>query len=248
MQTMLLGKIRRPATNRQGFDAAASMIGQEKARRAAGDDTAGASIKSAACSCGDDSKNNCNGAARAESPQSAGTDEPCVDFISADDMRRLDDGELVDLGRLVWIAEYISTKHAEKGALGDVTGQLMSIIRNSAESLDVIEDDVQEMLISAQASFERIREMHTRMCGDGSDSLGGGIRSEPEADPDAEAGPVPAVTSAAGSAKEAVADTAVHPVAAATAAAEEEPTKEAASCGSLGCSAMPSLADIEIKN
>ncbi len=247
MQTMLLGKIRRPATNRQGFDAAASLIGQEKARRAAGDDTAGASIKSAACSCGDDSKNNCNDAARAAAPQSAGTEEPCIDFISADDMRRLDDGELVDLGRLVWIAEYISTKHAEKGALGDVTGQLMSIIRNSAESLDVIEDDVQEMLISAQASFERIREMHTRMCGDGSDSLGGGIRSEPGTDSYAEAGPVATVASAAGSAKEAVADTAVRSVAT-TAAAEEEPAKEAASCGSLGCSAMPNLADIEIKN
>ena len=247
MQTMLLGKIRRPATNRQGFDAAASLIGREKARRAAGDDTAGASIKSAACSCGDDSKNNCNDAAPTAAPQSAGTEEPCIDFMSADDMRRLDDGELVDLGRLVWIAEYISTKHAEKGALGDVTGQLMSIIRNSAESLDVIEDDVQEMLISARASFERIREMHTRMCGDGSDSLGGGIRSGPEADPDVEAGPVPAVTSAAGSAKEAATETAGHATATAT-ATEEEPAKEAASCGSLGCSAMPSLADIEIKN
>ncbi|MCE2497652.1 MAG: hypothetical protein J4F28_01415 [Nitrosopumilaceae archaeon] len=246
MQTMLLGKIRRPATSRRGLDAAASMIGREKARRAAEDDTAGA-----ACSCDNDdaggSNDNCSDAARPRVPQPAGA-EPCIDFISADDMRRLDDGELVDLDRLVWIAEYIATKHAEKGALGDVTGQLMSIIRNSAESLDVIEGDVQEMLFSAEASLERIREMHTNMCGDGPYSLGGGVRPAPEANSDAAAGPVATVTSTAGSAKAAVTDTTttIHPTA--TAVAEAEPAKKAASCGILGCSAMSNLDDIEIKD
>lgn len=238
MQTMLLGKIRRPVTSRRGLDAAASLIDQEKTRRAAENDTAGAAIKSTTCTAAS-GDGTCIPA-----PQSAGA-EPCIDFISADDMRRLDDGELVDLGRLVWIAEYISTKHAEKGALGDVTGQLVSIIRSSAESLDVIEDDVQEMLISAQTSLERIREMHTHMCGDGSYSLGDRIRSEPEANSDAVAEPAATVTSAAGSARAAVVDTTIHPAAT---AAEEEPTKKAASCGSLGCSAMPSLTDIEIKD
>ncbi len=251
MQTMLLGKIRRPATHRRGLDAAASLVDQEKVRRAAGDDTADAAVKSAACCCGGGTDNSCNDAARAtesgdgtraNAPRFAEA-EPCVDFISADDMRRLDDGELVDLGRLVWIAEYIATKHAEKGALGDVTNQLMSIIRDSAESLDVIEGDVQGMLISAQTSLERIREMHTHMCGDGPYSLDNGDRSGPEAGSDAVAGPAATVTSAAGSSKTAAADAAVHP-----APAEEEPSKEDASCGSLGCSAMPNLADIEIKD
>lgn len=251
MQTMLLGKIRRPATHRRGLDAAASLVDQEKVRRAAGGDTADAAIKNAACSCGGGTDNSCNDAARtaesgdgtrANAPQFAEA-EPCIDFISADDMRRLDDGELVDLGRLVWIAEYIATKHAEKGALGDVTNQLMSIIRASAESLDVIEGDVQGMLISAQTSLERIREMHTNMCGDGPYSLDSGARSGPEAGSDAVAGPVATVTSAAGSPKTAAADTVVH-----STLAEGEPPKKAASCGSLGCSAMPNLTDIEIKD
>lgn len=249
---MLLGKIRRPATRRRGLDAAASLVDREKARRAAGDDAAGAAAKSAACSCGGGVDSSCNDGdcaaasgdgAHAPRPAEA---EPCVDFISADDMRRLDDGELVDLGRLVWIAEYIATKHAEKGALGDVTRQLVSIIRDSAESLDVIEGDVQGMLISAQTSLERIREMHEHMCGDGPYSLGSGDRPGPGADSGAAAGPAAAVTSAAGSPKAAAADTAVHPAPAT--AAGEEPPKKAASCGSLGCSAMPSLADIEIRD
>ena len=242
---MLLGKIRRPATSRLRLDAASSLVGREKARRAAGDDAAGAAIKSAAPDAGH-AVTSGDGIC-APTPQSAGAEEPCTDFISADDMRRLDDGELVDLGRLVWIAEYIAAKHVEKGALGDVTSQLMSIIRDSAESIDVIEDDVQGMLISAQASLERIREMHTRMCGDGSYSLGGGIRSGPEADSDAAAGPVATEALAAESAKVEVADTTVHPTAT-TATTEEGPAREAASCGSLGCRAMPSLADIEIKD
>ena len=85
-------------------------------------------------------------------------------LISASDLRQLDNGELQDLGRLVWIAEYISSKHVDKTNMRDMVRPLVATIRKSAESIGMVEDDVQELLLSAKASLDCLADAHTSVC------------------------------------------------------------------------------------
>ncbi len=85
-------------------------------------------------------------------------------LISADDLRQLDNGELQDLSRLVWIAEYLSSIHADKEKMRDTVNLLVGTIRSSADSIDMINDDVQQLLLSAKTSLEHLSDAHDNMC------------------------------------------------------------------------------------
>lgn len=85
-------------------------------------------------------------------------------LISAADLQQLDNGELQDLGRLVWIAEYLSSKHIDKKNMRDVVKPLVTTIRSSAESIDMIESDVHELFLSAKTSIDCLADAHSNMC------------------------------------------------------------------------------------
>ncbi len=100
-------------------------------------------------------------------------------IITADDIRQLDNGELADLERLVWIAEYLATIHANRREMRAMITPLVTLIRDSAESIDVIGDDVQEMLVSAETALGSLKDVHTSMmCGGGSEAPGQGAASK----------------------------------------------------------------------
>lgn len=94
------------------------------------------------------------------------------DLISAEDIRLFNNRELVDVDRLVWIAEYLAARHADKKKMRTVMTSLVDAIRSSADSIELIEDDVHELILSAQTSLERLKDVHVDMC-EGHESYSG---------------------------------------------------------------------------
>ena len=91
----------------------------------------------------------------------AGADAP----VEEDDLAgALTDEEVADLGKLVEIAEYILVKHAEKKNLHSLLAPLVKTVRESAESLTLLDDEIEEMLLSTETALGRMREMHSSMC------------------------------------------------------------------------------------
>jgi len=92
--------------------------------------------------------------------------DACSGMITAEDIKRLDDGELADLDRLVWIAQYVVTRHADKKELRDLMEPIVSAIKESADEIGTIQDDVHGMLLSAETSLGTLKEMHANVCAD----------------------------------------------------------------------------------
>lgn len=86
--------------------------------------------------------------------------------VSGCELKTLSDDELTDLGRLVEIAEYVLVKYYEKKNFHSILEPFVEMIRESAESLNLLEDDVEELLLAAESSIGRIREVHNGMCQD----------------------------------------------------------------------------------
>lgn len=92
--------------------------------------------------------------------------DACSGMITAEDIKRLDDGELADLDRLVWIAQYVATRHADKKELRDLMEPIVSAIKESADEIGAIQDDVHGMLLSAETSLGTLKEMRANVCAD----------------------------------------------------------------------------------
>lgn len=146
-----------------------SCIGAERQRRRSSSDRADADANTAAED--DMSKDTApaggrDGAGQDALPATAPSPAAVGTTVSGCDLRTLSDEELADLGRLVEIAEYILVKHCEKKNFHSILEPFAAMIRESVESLTLLEDDVEELLLSAEYSIGRIRDMHIGMCGE----------------------------------------------------------------------------------
>lgn len=73
-------------------------------------------------------------------------------------LANLSEEELHDLGKLVKIADYLVCKCGEKEELKEVIKDLNSTILQAYESLQVMDDDVSEMIYSAESCVVGIRD------------------------------------------------------------------------------------------
>jgi len=69
--------------------------------------------------------------------------------------------ELQDLGKIVRLADFMLFKYEDKKETRSILKQFVSIIRDSAESIEEIDDEVSELIISAEDSINKIKEIHT---------------------------------------------------------------------------------------
>ncbi len=76
---------------------------------------------------------------------------------------RLSQEQLRDLGEILRLADYILTKHEDKKDLHDLLGEFVAMIRDSAGSIDEIDSDIDELVLSAEASISLIRDAQTRV-------------------------------------------------------------------------------------
>lgn len=71
--------------------------------------------------------------------------------------------ELQDLRKIVGLADFMLHKYEDKKDTKSILEYFVSIIRESAESIESIDDEVSELIISAEDSISKIKELHTNI-------------------------------------------------------------------------------------
>ena len=86
------------------------------------------------------------------------TKSPDVDKIN-----KLSLEELQDLGKIVGIADFMLCKYADKKEMNSILKHFVSIISDTANSLEDLDDEISELIISAEDSINRVKDMHTHI-------------------------------------------------------------------------------------
>ena len=87
--------------------------------------------------------------------QSNNSINPKIDKLSLE--------ELQDLDKIVRIADFMLFKYEDKKETSSLLKNFVSIIRDSAESIEEIDDEVSELIISAEDSINKLKEIHTNV-------------------------------------------------------------------------------------
>lgn len=71
--------------------------------------------------------------------------------------------ELQDLNKLVGIADFMLCKYSDKKELHTILQYFKSVISDTANSLVEIDDEVSELILSAEDSISKVKDMHTNI-------------------------------------------------------------------------------------
>lgn len=78
----------------------------------------------------------------------------------------LSEEELKDFQKLVQIADYIVCKHEEKSDLCQVLREFSSMINESYSSMQDLDDETNELIVSAEAVVGKMRDIQTNFTDD----------------------------------------------------------------------------------
>ncbi len=82
---------------------------------------------------------------------------------SDDKIDKLTLEELQDLDKIVGIADFMLCKYADKKEMHSILKHFTSIISDTAKPLDNLDDEISELIISAEDSINKVKEMHTHI-------------------------------------------------------------------------------------
>jgi len=68
--------------------------------------------------------------------------------------------ELQDLNKIVGIADLMLCKYADKKEMRSILKHFVSIISDTANSLENLDDELSELIISAEDSIKKVKDMH----------------------------------------------------------------------------------------
>ena len=71
--------------------------------------------------------------------------------------------ELQDLDKIVGIAGFLLHKHSENKEMQSILKYFVSVISDTATSLNDLDDEVSELILSAEDSINKVKEMHTNI-------------------------------------------------------------------------------------
>ncbi len=71
--------------------------------------------------------------------------------------------ELQDLNKIVGIADFMLCKYDDKKEMRSILKHFVSIISETANSLENLDDEISELIISAEDSINKVKEMHTHI-------------------------------------------------------------------------------------
>jgi hypothetical protein len=71
--------------------------------------------------------------------------------------------ELQDLNKIVGIADFMLCKYDDKKEMHSILKHFVSIISDTANSLDNLDDEISELIISAEDSINKVKDMHTHI-------------------------------------------------------------------------------------
>ena len=83
------------------------------------------------------------------------TDEDKLDKLTLE--------ELQDLDRVVGLANFMLTKYQDKKEMRSILRGFVDIISDSAKSLEEIDDEVSELILEAEDSISKVKDMHTHI-------------------------------------------------------------------------------------
>ena len=95
-----------------------------------------------------------------------------------DELDGLSAEELQDLDRIVAIADFVLCKYADKKEMRATLGEFVSMISETARSLGDLDDEISELILSAEDSISRVRDIHANISK--KSSLGRGYGDGPE--------------------------------------------------------------------
>ncbi|WP_297443723.1 hypothetical protein [Nitrosopumilus sp.] len=92
-------------------------------------------------------------------------DKKLSEVKSSDDSKidKLSLEELQDLDKIVGIADFMMCKYADKKEMRSILKHFTSIINDTANSLDNLDDEVSELIISAEDSINKVKDMHVHI-------------------------------------------------------------------------------------
>ena len=82
---------------------------------------------------------------------------------SDDKIDKLTLEELQDLNKIVGIADFMLCKYDDKKDMRSILKHFVSIISDTANSLENLDDEISELIISAEDSINKVKEMHTHI-------------------------------------------------------------------------------------
>ena len=71
--------------------------------------------------------------------------------------------ELQDFNQIIRIADYILYKHENKKDAFSLIKEFVDMINNSIRSMDVLNDEISELVISAEDSIKRIKSLQSNV-------------------------------------------------------------------------------------
>ncbi len=80
------------------------------------------------------------------------SDEEKIDKLSFE--------ELQDLNKLVGIADFMLQKYADKKEFSSILKDFTGIISDSANSIGGLDDEISELIISAEDSINKVKDIH----------------------------------------------------------------------------------------
>ena len=90
-------------------------------------------------------------------------DKKLSEVKSSDDSKidKLTLEELQDLDKIVGIADFMMCKYSDKKEMRSILKHFTSIINETATSLGELDDEVSELIISAEDSINKVKDMHS---------------------------------------------------------------------------------------
>ena len=86
-----------------------------------------------------------------------------VKSSNADAIDKLSLDELQDLDKIVDIADFMLCKYADKKEMSSILTNFTSIISDTANSLGNLDDEISELIISAEDSINKVKDMHANI-------------------------------------------------------------------------------------
>jgi len=71
--------------------------------------------------------------------------------------------ELQDLNKIVGIADFLLVKYSDKKEMHSTLKEFVSIISDTAKSLDDIDDEIAELIMSAEDSIGKVKDIHSHI-------------------------------------------------------------------------------------
>ncbi len=80
-----------------------------------------------------------------------------------DKLNKLTLEELQDLNKIVGIADFMLCKYADKKEMRSILKHFVSIISDTAKPLDDLDDEISELIISAEDSINKVKDMQSHI-------------------------------------------------------------------------------------